>query len=129
MRTRRLVRGDPTSLVFSMFCSPEVDQGARGILATICAYSFSVCRIQISQVCITRLCGPMSQSCIPAFSLQFICITFCECKQIMFIFYQYRYSSIQLQLIFLAYYLLSFVAHLVLFTIPGLSWGSTKCGA
>ena len=52
-----------------MSCLPGYDQGARGILPTICAYSFYVCRIQNSQVCVIRLCGPMSQSCILAFCL------------------------------------------------------------
>ena len=73
--TRRLVRRDPTSLVSVLFCSPDVDQGARGILLTVCAYSFSVCRIQISQVCITNYVGlePKLYTCI---YLQFVCITF-----------------------------------------------------
>ena len=59
-----------------MSYSPSDDQGVRGLLPTVCAYSFYVCRIQNSQVCVIRLCGPMSQNCIPAFSLQFMCITF-----------------------------------------------------
>ena len=78
MRARQLIRGDPTVSVSAQFmsCSPGDDQGTRGLLPTVCAYRFYVCRIQISQVCITsKLCGPMSQSCIPAFSLQFMCIT------------------------------------------------------
>ena len=59
-----------------MSCSPDDDLGARDLLPTICAYSFYVCKIQISQVCVIGLCGPMSQSCILAFSLEFMCITF-----------------------------------------------------
>ena len=68
-----------------MSCSSGDNQEARGILATVCAYSFYVCRIQISQVCIIKLCGPISQICIPAFSLQFMCITFYESNQIVII--------------------------------------------
>ena len=61
-------------LISVMFCSLIFDQGAKGILPTVCAYSFYVYRIQISQVCINILNGPMSQSCIPVFSLQFMYI-------------------------------------------------------
>ena len=34
-------------------CSPGDDQGARGLLPIVCAYDFSVCSIQISQICFT----------------------------------------------------------------------------
>ena len=48
-----LSMGIPLVLVSAQFLSylPGDNQGARGLLPTICAYSFSVCRIQISQVC------------------------------------------------------------------------------
>ena len=108
--------------------SPGDDQGASGLLPTVCAYSFYVCKIQIRQVCVISLCGPLSQSCIPAFSLQFVCITLLWMQlasdYTKYKFGQYLYSvqvqllficidifSIQFQLFFLAYYLLSFIAH------------------
>jgi len=45
----------PPVLVSTQFLtySPDDDQGARGLLPIVCAYSFSICRIQISQVCFT----------------------------------------------------------------------------
>ena len=57
-----------------MSFSPGDDQGVRGLLPTVCAYSFSICRIQISHVYFIVMWA-LSQSCIPAFYLQFMCIT------------------------------------------------------
>ena len=64
---------DPTSL--SSVCSPVVDQGARGILPTVCAYSFSVCRFRLVRYVLPVYVGlgPKLHTCI---LLQFMCITY-----------------------------------------------------
>jgi len=66
----------PTRSVSAQFMSyaPGVNQGAKGLLPTVCAYSFSVYRIQISQICFIVMWA-LCQSCIPVFYLQFMCIT------------------------------------------------------
>ena len=48
--------------------------------------------------------------------------------QVQLLFISIDISSIQLQLFFLAYYLLRFVARLVLFTIPSYSGGVSEVG-
>ena len=86
MHARQLVCKDPTSINFSLcfaylMSTRELGAYCPQYVLTI----FYVCRIQIRQVSVIRLCGSMSQICITAFSLQFMFITFCECKQIMVI--------------------------------------------
>ena len=58
-----LIAGIPPVLVSAQYmsCSPSGDRGAKSILPTVCVYNLSVCRIQISQVYITRLCGPWAK--------------------------------------------------------------------
>ena len=68
-----------------MSCFPGDDQGARGILPTVCAYSFSVCRIQISQGCITRLCGSWAKVAYLHFIYNLCALHDYECNQIVFI--------------------------------------------
>ena len=145
MRTRQVVRGDPTSLYSVLFCSPEVDQGDRGILPKVCAYSFSICRIQISQVCITRLCGPWDKVAYLHFIYSLCALHDYECNQIVFIlntsksvfilsissasFIQYRYSLIQLQLFLSSYLLTEFCSSPCTLHHSKYQRGSTRCGA
>ena len=48
------------------FCSPEVDQGARGILPTVCAYSFSIYRFRLVRYVLPDYVGlgPKLHTCI-----------------------------------------------------------------
>ena len=48
--------------------------------------------------------------------------------QVQLVFISIDISSIQFQLLFPTYYLLSFVAYLVLFTIPGFRGGVPEVG-
>ena len=67
-----LVRRDPTNLNFNLLtCS---NQGAKGIGPTICAYSFSVCRIRLVRYVLPDYVGLGAKlhTCI---YLQFMCIT------------------------------------------------------
>jgi len=83
-----------------------------------------------------QLCGPMGQSCIPAFYLQFMCIALLWMQPISN-YIQYKFSKFlpvsiflwfSYSYFFLPYYLLSFVANLVLFTIPSPSRGVPDVG-
>ena len=127
-----------------MSCTPGVNQGIRGIVPTVCAYSF-FCLQDLDQSGMTVMWA-LGQSCEPAFYLQYVHYMFMNATSyIKFIsqyqlnqvfnfsinsasYFQYRYSSIRLQYSFLALYLLSFVAHLVLFAIPGISGGVLDVG-
>ena len=148
IRTRHLSTGiSPVSVsVQFMSCAPGVNQGARGLLPTVCAYSFSVCRFRLVRYVLPVYVGLGSKlhACILfivyvhyMFMNATSYIRFYSQHQLNQVFnfsiksaslFQYRYSSIQLQYSFLAYYLLSFVAHLVLFTIPGISGGVLDVG-
>ena len=127
-------------------CSLVVEQGARGILPTVYAYSFSVCRIRFVRYLLPVYVGlgPKLHTCI--LFIAYVHYMFMNATNyIRFIFqyqlnqvfnfsissasyFQYRYSSIQLQYSFLTLFLLSFIAHLVLFTIPGISGGVPDVG-
>ena len=125
-------------------------------MPTVCAYSFSVCRIQISQVCYSYVrLGPKLHICIlfpvyvhyifmNATSYSRYYLFSVQVNQYIFTYYQlfsfhyqYQFSkfsifisidSSSIQYSFLSLYLLSFVAHLVLFTIPGSSRGVPVVG-
>ena len=138
-----------------MSCSPGDNQGVRGLLPTVCAYSFSVCKIQISQVCYSYVgLGPKLHTCILftvyqhymimnavryyLFSVQVNQYFYSVSVKSVFIintssasivyFVSINISRFSFSYFFLTYYLLSFVAYLVLFTIPSSSKGVPVVG-
>ena len=67
-----LVRGDPTNLSFSLLaCS---DQGARGIYPQYVLTVFLFAASDLSDMYYQFMLA-LGQSCVPAFLLQFMCIT------------------------------------------------------
>ena len=87
MCVRQLDRGDPTSSSYNsvMCCSPNDDQGNRGILPIVCAYIFYICKIQINQVCITDYVGLCVKVAYLYLVYSLCALHFYECKQIVIV--------------------------------------------
>ena len=121
----------------SFWVACQVTTRGPGAYCPQCAYSFFVCRIQVSQVCFTVI-WPWAKIVYLHFIYSLCALHDYECNQIVFIlsissassvcFVSIEISRFSFSYFFLPYYLLSFVAHLVLFTIPGSSMGVPVVG-
>ena len=148
MCARRLVRRDPTSFSFNSVYEIARLVMTKGLRAYCPKYVLTVFMYAgfRSNMYVLSVHVDLWIKVTYLYLVYNLCaLHYCECNQLVIIlntkFSQYLYSvqvqvvfinidipSIQVQLFFSAYYLLRFVAHLVLFTILGFSGGVSEVG-
>ena len=129
-----------------MSCSLSDDQGARGLLPIVCAYIFLFVGFRSIRY-VLQLYGTWTKVAYLHFIYSLCALHDYECNQIVFIlstnksvfilsissastvcFVSIKISRFRFSYFFLTYYLLNFVTHLILFTIPGSSRGVPVVG-
>ena len=80
LRAKRLVRGDSTSLIFSLLAYGR--PGSQGYITHSICLQFFYLQVQISQVCVTSLCGSWAKVAYLHFIYSLCALHVYECNQL-----------------------------------------------